>query len=88
MDEKKKVKLKRIFAWIYLVLFIFVILNLMIFDFYKDIFLFAYIALILVYFIVFKNVTETNKTTNEINSKDIDHQKEREAGLNDNKDDN
>ena len=60
----------------------------MIFDFYKDIFLFAYIALILVYFIVFKNVTETNKTTNEINSKDIDHQKEREAGLIDNKDDN
>jgi len=88
MDEKKKVKLKRIFAWIYLVLFVFVILNLMIFDFYKDIFLFAYIALILIYFIVFKNVTETKKSTNEISDKNIESQREREAGINDNKDDN
>ena len=55
MDEKKKVILKRILAWVYLVLFVFVILNLMIFDFYKDVFLFAYIALLIVYFLIFRN---------------------------------
>ena len=55
MDEKKKVILKRILAWVYLVLFVFVILNLMIFDFYKDVFLCAYIALLIVYFLIFRN---------------------------------
>ncbi|MFA5340476.1 MAG: hypothetical protein WC332_01745 [Clostridia bacterium] len=68
MDEKKKAVLKRVLAWVYLVLFVFVILNLMIFDFYKDIFLFAYIALLIVYFLIFKN-TPSEKTDN----KDIDN---------------
>ncbi|OQB99879.1 MAG: hypothetical protein BWX78_01559 [Firmicutes bacterium ADurb.Bin099] len=67
MDEKKKAILKRVLAWIYIVLFVFVILNLMILDFYKDIFLFAYIALLIVYFAVFKNKPdEKTKDSNSI----------------------
>lgn len=65
MDEKKKTVLKRIFAWIFLALFVLVILNLMIFQLYKDIFLFAYIALIIVYFMVFKNTPSTKQIPNK-----------------------
>lgn len=67
MDEKKKAILKRVLAWVYIVLFVFVILNLMILDFYKDIFLFAYIALLIVYFAVFRNKPdEKTKDSNSI----------------------
>jgi cell division protein FtsW (lipid II flippase) len=67
MDEKKKAILKRVLAWVYIILFVFVILNLMILDFYKDIFLFAYIALLIVYFAVFKNKPdEKTKDNNSI----------------------
>lgn len=65
MDEKKKIKFKRVLAWIYLVLFVFVILNLMVFDFYKDIFLFAYILLIIIYFIIFRNTSSEKVSKND-----------------------
>ncbi|HOD93572.1 MAG TPA: hypothetical protein PL054_06840 [Clostridia bacterium] len=65
MDEKKKIKFKRVLAWIYLVLFVFVILNLMVFDFYKDIFLFAYILLIIIYFIIFRNTSSEKASKND-----------------------
>jgi cell division protein FtsW (lipid II flippase) len=62
MDEKKRTTLKRIFAWIYLGLFIFVILNLMIFDFYKDYTLGIYIVMIAVYLLVFRKPVEKGDT--------------------------
>lgn len=65
MDEKKRAVLKRIFAWIFLALFVLVILNLMIFQLYKDIFLFAYIALIIVYFMVFKDKPSTTQSSDQ-----------------------
>lgn len=58
MDEKKRTTLKRIFAWIYLGLFVLVILNLMIFDFYKDYSLGIYIIMIAVYLLVFRKPVE------------------------------
>ncbi|HHT94645.1 MAG TPA: hypothetical protein P5064_07210 [Clostridia bacterium] len=67
MDEKKKAVLKRVLAWIYIILFIFVILNLMILDFYEEYFLVAYIVLLIVYFAVFRNKPdEKTKDNNSI----------------------
>jgi cell division protein FtsW (lipid II flippase) len=77
MDEKKRTTLKRIFAWIYLGFFIFVILNLMIFDFYKEYTLGIYIVMIAVYLLVFRKPAEKGNTekTDVKNTTDITEDK-------------
>lgn len=69
MDQKKKEILRRVLAWVYLALFVVVILNLMIFEFHQDIFLFAYVILIVVYLVIFRKPKDTGINENEEENK-------------------
>ena len=64
---KKESSLKKSFSMDIYNTFIFVILNLMILDFYEEYFLVAYIVLLIVYFAVFRNKPdEKTKDNNSI----------------------